>query len=59
MSQKPEPSRDAAFRVYTAASLGAAIKYHRQEAGISQAQLAARSGLNRTYLSALERGKHR
>jgi HTH-type transcriptional regulator/antitoxin HipB len=56
-SQKPESSRDAPFRVYTAASLGAAIKHYRQEAGLSQAELAARSGLNRTYLSDLERGK--
>jgi len=57
-SQKPESSRgDAPFRIYTAASLGAAIKHYRQEAGLSQAELAARSGLNRTYLSGLERGK--
>ena len=45
------------FRIYTAASLGAAIKHYRDEAGLSQAELAARSGLNRTYLSDLERGK--
>ena len=47
----------APFRIYTAASLGAGIKHYRQEAGLSQADLAARSGLNRTYLSDLERGK--
>lgn len=57
-SQEPESRRgDAPFRIYTAASLGAAIKHYRQEAGLSQAELAARSGLNRTYLSDLERGK--
>ena len=57
-SQQPEPRGGAApFRIYTAASLGAAIKHYRQEAGLSQAELAARSGLNRTYLSDLERGK--
>jgi HTH-type transcriptional regulator/antitoxin HipB len=57
-SQKPEhTSADAPFRIYTAASLGAAIKHYREEAGLSQAELAARSGLNRTYLSDLERGK--
>ena len=56
-SQDPEPGRDAPFRIYTAASLGAAIKHYRQEAGLSQAELAARSGLNRTYLSDLEKGK--
>ena len=55
--QQPEPDRDAPFRIYTAASLGAAIKHYRQEAGLSQAELATRSGLNRTYLSDLERGK--
>ena len=56
-SEKPEPGGTAPFRIYTAASLGAAIKHFRKEAGLSQAELAARSGLNRTYLSALEKGK--
>ena len=56
-SQEPEPGRGTPFRIYTAASLGAAIKHYRQEAGLSQAELAARSGLNRTYLSDLEKGK--
>lgn len=51
------PHSDAPFRVYTADSLGAAIKHYRQQAGLSQAELAERSGLNRTYLSDLERGK--
>jgi transcriptional regulator with XRE-family HTH domain len=45
------------YRIYNAESLGAAIKHFRQEAGLSQAELADRSGLNRTYLSDLERGK--
>ncbi|MBI1846919.1 MAG: helix-turn-helix transcriptional regulator [Candidatus Rokubacteria bacterium] len=48
---------DAPFRIYTAGSLGAAVKHYRQQAGLSQAALAERSGLNRTYLSDLERGK--
>ena len=52
-----QPGGDAPFRIYTAASLGAAIKHYRQEARLSQAELAARSGLNRTYLSDLEKGK--
>ncbi|MGH2820771.1 MAG: helix-turn-helix transcriptional regulator, partial [Actinomycetota bacterium] len=38
-------------------SLGAAIRHFRQEAGLSQAELAESVGLNRTYLSDLERGK--
>ena len=56
-SQEPKPGGDTPFRIYTAASLGAAIKHYRQEARLSQAELAARSGLNRTYLSDLEKGK--
>jgi len=45
------------FRVYTAASLGDAIRHYRTEAGMTQAQLAAQTGLQRSYLSELERGK--
>lgn len=52
-----DPSGEASFRVYTAASLGAAIRHYRLEAGLSQAELAERAGLNRTYLSSLERGR--
>jgi len=51
------PSSDAPFRVYTPASLGAALRHYRQQAGLSQAKLAERAGLNRTYLSALEQGR--
>ena len=43
--------------MYTAASLGAAIRHYRQQAGLSQAELAERAGLNRTYLSDLEQGR--
>lgn len=43
--------------MYTPASLGAAIRHFRQEAGLSQAELAESVGLNRTYLSDLEGGK--
>jgi transcriptional regulator with XRE-family HTH domain len=50
-------NEDAAFRVYTPASLGQAIRHYRQEAGLTQAELAERAGLNRTYLSALEQGR--
>lgn len=49
--------RDDQFRVYTPASLGAAIKHYRKQAGLTQAQLAELAGLNRTYLSDLEQGK--
>jgi transcriptional regulator with XRE-family HTH domain len=49
--------RDGPFRIYTAALLGGAIRHYRQQAGLSQAELAERAGLNRTYLSDLEQGK--
>ncbi len=45
------------FRVYTPASLGTAIRHYRREAGLSQAELAELTGLNRTYLSDLEQGR--
>jgi transcriptional regulator with XRE-family HTH domain len=45
------------FRIYTPASLGAAIRHYRKQSGLSQAELAERAGLNRTYLSNLEQGK--
>jgi transcriptional regulator with XRE-family HTH domain len=57
--QTDETSResDQGFRVYTPASLGAALRHYRHQAGLSQAELARRAGINRTYLSALEQGK--
>jgi HTH-type transcriptional regulator/antitoxin HipB len=45
------------FRLYSAASIGPAIRRYRGEAGLTQAQLAEMAGLNRTYLSNLEQGK--
>ncbi len=45
------------YRIYTAGSLGAAIRHYRQEAGLTQEELADQAGLNRTYLSELEGGK--
>jgi transcriptional regulator with XRE-family HTH domain len=45
------------FRVYTAASLGDAIRHYRTAAGLTQAQLAEMAGLQRSYLSELENGK--
>jgi transcriptional regulator with XRE-family HTH domain len=49
-------SRDP-FRVYSAASLGEAIRHYRTAAGLTQAQLAEMAGLQRSYLSELEGGK--
>lgn len=48
---------EAPFRAYTPTALGTAIRHYRREAGLSQAQLAELTGLNRTYLSALEQGR--
>jgi transcriptional regulator with XRE-family HTH domain len=48
---------DKPFRLYTAASIGPAIRAYREEAGLTQQQLADISGLHRTYISALEQGK--
>jgi HTH-type transcriptional regulator / antitoxin HipB len=52
----PTDRHERAFRVYTPASLGTAIRHYRRQAGLSQAELAERAGLNRTYLSKLEQG---
>ncbi len=52
-----EPTPDQPFRLYTGASVGPAIRKYREEAGLTQAELADRAGLNRTYLSDLEQGK--
>lgn len=51
------PSPDKPFRLYTAASVGPAIRTYREQAGLTQEQLADMAGLNRTYLSDLEKGK--
>jgi transcriptional regulator with XRE-family HTH domain len=52
-----DPGDGNSFRIYTPASLGAAIRHYRNESGLSQTELAERTGLNRTYLSNLERGQ--
>ena len=57
MQTPPGSSGHSAFRIYSAKSLGAAIVHYRHEIGLSQAELAERTGLNRTYLSDLERGR--
>lgn len=45
------------FRIYTPSSLGEAIRHYRTEAGLTQAELATRTGIQRSYLSELESGK--
>jgi HTH-type transcriptional regulator / antitoxin HipB len=61
-SNKPDdspgvPRTGRPFRLYTAASVGAAIRQYREEAGLTQEELASMAGLNRTYLSELEQGR--
>ena len=48
---------DRPFRIYSPESLGVAIKHYRHLSGLSQVELAERTGLNRTYLSSLEQGR--
>ena len=48
---------DKPFRLYTAASVGPAIRHYREEAGLTQEELAEMAGLNRSYLSELEQGR--
>ncbi len=50
-------STEGEFRVYNAEALGLAIRHFREEAGLTQAQLAAQVGVHRTYLAELEAGK--
>lgn len=44
------------FRVYGASTLGAAIRHYRKALGVSQTELAARTGMPRNYVCALENG---
>jgi transcriptional regulator with XRE-family HTH domain len=46
-----------AYRIYTPASLGQAIRHYRLASHRTQADLAHQAGLNRTYLAGLEAGK--
>ena len=39
------------YRIYTPEALGSAIRHYRQEAGLTQEELAERAGLNRLGLA--------
>ena len=58
MSTRPEGNGDAQrYRIYSASSLGDAIRHYRISAGLTQEQLAELTGIQRSYLSELEGGK--
>jgi transcriptional regulator with XRE-family HTH domain len=57
MTTSAEHPENDKFRIYTPASLGIALRHYREQAGLSQAQLADSVGLHRSYLSELEQGK--
>ena len=44
------------FRVYNAEALGQAVRHFREQAGLTQAELASKVGIDRFYLSKLENG---
>lgn len=56
MNANDEDPKSQRFRVYSAATLGAAIRHYRNALGISQTELAARAGMPRNYVNALENG---
>jgi transcriptional regulator with XRE-family HTH domain len=51
------PNHLGAYRIYTPASIGRAIRHYRLTSHRTQAELAHQAGLNRTYLADLEAGK--
>ncbi len=57
MSKSNRGTQSQPFRVYTAASVGQAIRHYRLQAGLTQAQLADTVGISSSYLSRLEHGQ--
>ena len=45
------------FRIYSPESFGVAIRHFREQAGLTQQELADLTGIDRTYLLRLEGGK--
>ena len=57
MSNPGHGAEEQPYRVYTAASVGPAIRHYRLEAGLTQAELAELVGVSPSYLSRLETGE--
>jgi transcriptional regulator with XRE-family HTH domain len=57
MSKSDTDSTEGPYRVYTAASVGPAIRHYRLQAGLTQSELADSVGLSAPYLSRLENGQ--
>jgi len=57
MSKSDTLPSEGPYRVYTAASVGPAIRHYRVQAGLTQAQLADSMGISVPYLSRLENGQ--
>lgn len=53
----PGASRDSQYMIATRKELGGLIRRLRTRCGITQAELAALTGIHRTYLSRAERGQ--
>lgn len=47
---------DRSFRIYSPESFGLAIRHYREQASLTQQELADLTGIDRTYLLRLERG---
>lgn len=50
-------SPERPFRIYGATSFGEALRHYREEAGLSQGELATRVGVSRQYVNQLENGE--
>lgn len=57
MKTDSSPGRSRPFRARNARDLGVAIKHFRTQSGMTQAELAERAGIHRSYLAALENGR--
>lgn len=56
MSANNTTNQKKPFRVYSATTLGAAIRHFRSASGISQTELARRTGIPRNYVNSIESG---